>query len=106
MDKLQLEQVRQVLVLGGSGAIGSALIQELLQRSPQLLIHTLSRRPLAFSDPRVNAILTPLLAKSLKGKLSTAFGFVAISAMVGSIGENELGAGTATAPPKRRSICF
>jgi len=41
---------------------------------------------------RVNAILTPVLAKVLRNNLSsTGFAFVALSAMVGSIGENELG---------------
>lgn len=41
---------------------------------------------------RVNAILTPLLAKAVRGHLSTSgYAFVALSAMVGSIGENDLG---------------
>jgi NAD(P)-dependent dehydrogenase (short-subunit alcohol dehydrogenase family) len=41
---------------------------------------------------RVNAILTPLLAKVVRGQLSSAgYAFVSISAMVGSIGENDLG---------------
>lgn len=41
---------------------------------------------------RVNAILTPVLAKGVRGHLSSeGFAFVALSAMVGSIGENELG---------------
>ena len=41
---------------------------------------------------RTNAILTPLLAKVVRNNLSSeGFAFVALSAMVGSIGENELG---------------
>jgi NAD(P)-dependent dehydrogenase (short-subunit alcohol dehydrogenase family) len=41
---------------------------------------------------RTNAILTPLLAKTVRNNLSDeGYAFVAISAMVGSIGENELG---------------
>ena len=41
---------------------------------------------------RVNASLTPVLAKVVRNNLaSEGFAFVALSAMVGSIGENELG---------------
>jgi NAD(P)-dependent dehydrogenase (short-subunit alcohol dehydrogenase family) len=40
---------------------------------------------------RVNAILTPVLAKTLKGRLASAFGFITLSAMVASLEENELG---------------
>ena len=41
---------------------------------------------------RVNSILTPLLAKVVRTHISEeGFAFVALSAMVGSIGENELG---------------
>ena len=41
---------------------------------------------------QTNAILTPVLAKVVRNNLSTeGFAFVALSAMVGSIGENELG---------------
>ena len=41
---------------------------------------------------RTNAILTPVLAKVVRNNLSSeGFAFVALSAMVGSIGENELG---------------
>ncbi len=41
---------------------------------------------------RTNAILTPVLAKVVRNHLSSeGFAFVALSAMVGSIGENELG---------------
>jgi len=41
---------------------------------------------------RINSILTPVLAKVVRNHLSNeGFAFVALSAMVGSIGENELG---------------
>ena len=41
---------------------------------------------------RINAILTPVLAKVVRNHLAPeGFAFVALSAMVGSIGENELG---------------
>ena len=41
---------------------------------------------------RINAILTPVLAKVVRNHLSAeGFAFVSLSAMVGSIGENELG---------------
>lgn len=41
---------------------------------------------------RINAILTPILAKVVRNHLAAeGFAFVALSAMVGSIGENELG---------------
>jgi|APGre2960657468_1045069.scaffolds.fasta_scaffold11388_5 NAD(P)-dependent dehydrogenase (short-subunit alcohol dehydrogenase family) len=41
---------------------------------------------------RINAILTPVLAKVVRNHLaSEGFAFVALSAMVGSVGENELG---------------
>jgi NAD(P)-dependent dehydrogenase (short-subunit alcohol dehydrogenase family) len=41
---------------------------------------------------RINAIITPVLAKVVRNHLpGEGFAFVALSAMVGSIGENELG---------------
>jgi NAD(P)-dependent dehydrogenase (short-subunit alcohol dehydrogenase family) len=40
---------------------------------------------------RVNAIITPVLASALRGRHAPTFGFVALSAMVASLGENELG---------------
>lgn len=41
---------------------------------------------------RTNTIITPVLAKVVRNNLSSeGFAFVALSAMVGSIGENELG---------------
>jgi NAD(P)-dependent dehydrogenase (short-subunit alcohol dehydrogenase family) len=40
---------------------------------------------------QVNALITPILAKILRTRLSSPFAFITLSAMVGSIGENELG---------------
>lgn len=40
---------------------------------------------------RVNSLITPVLAKILRTKLQGPFVFATLSAMVGSIGENELG---------------
>ncbi len=150
MEKLELNNVKNVFLLGATGGIGHALLNYLLAENPTLQIYTLTRSPL--HQPRVhhevaqkineesltkylstisdvkfdlvinavgvlenalggpekslrdineeklldyfhtNAILTPVLGKIIRNNLSQeGFAFVALSAMVGSIGENELG---------------
>jgi len=150
MEKLSLDAVKNVLILGATGGIGAALVDHLLAANPELTVYTLARSPITnprvyctvcehineasltdffaaipgvkfdlvintigylvneLGGPekglrdidekrlleyfRVNAVITPLLAKALRSHLSsTAFAFVVLSAMVGSIGENELG---------------
>jgi NAD(P)-dependent dehydrogenase (short-subunit alcohol dehydrogenase family) len=150
MEKLELKNVKNVLILGATGGIGKSLVDYLLAENSSLEIYALTRSPL--DHPRVhngiapkineaslseflssipavkfefiintvgyleneqggpekslrdineeklleyfrtNAILTPVLAKVVRNNLSSeGFAFVALSAMVGSIGENELG---------------
>ena len=150
MEKLDLKNIKKVLLLGATGGIGQAILDHLLAENSSLEIYALSRSPI--ERPRVhntiasnineaslseflnsirsvkfeliintvgylvneqggpekslrdineeklleyfrtNAILTPVLAKVVRNNLSTeGFAFVALSAMVGSIGENELG---------------
>ncbi len=150
MNKIELKNVKNVLLLGATGGIGNAILNYLLEENSTLYIYTLSRSPVEYprvhntiastineaslsdfisSIPtvkfdliintigylenehggpekslrdiseeklieyfRTNAILTPLLAKVVRNNLSSeGFAFVALSAMVGSIGENELG---------------
>ena len=150
MEKLELKNIKNVLLLGATGGIGQAIMLHLLKENSSLKIFALSRSPI--EHPRVhhatasiinevslteflnsipnikfelvintvgylvndqggpekslrdineeklleyfrtNAILTPILAKVVRNNLSTeGYAFVALSAMVGSIGENELG---------------
>jgi NAD(P)-dependent dehydrogenase (short-subunit alcohol dehydrogenase family) len=150
MEKLELQNIKNVLILGATGGIGQAIQDYLLAENLSLEIYALSRSPI--EHPRVhnrtatsinevsltdflsyipnvkfeliintvgyleneqggpekslreineeklleyfrtNAILTPILAKVVRNNLSSeGFAFVALSAMVGSIGENELG---------------
>lgn len=150
MITLALDKIQNVLILGATGGIGSAILDQLLTRNKKLEVYVLSRSPI--ENPRVrnsvadeinekslvsfmesigevkfdlvintigylvnelggpekglrdineeklleyfrtNAILTPLLAKAVREHLSReGFAFVTLSAMVGSIGENELG---------------
>jgi NAD(P)-dependent dehydrogenase (short-subunit alcohol dehydrogenase family) len=150
MDKIELKNLKHVLLLGATGGIGQAMMDHLLAENSTLIIHALTRSPI--DHPRVhnkivtslneaglseflgtipavkfelilntvgylennlggpekslreineekllesfrtNAILTPVLAKVVRNHLSEeGFAFVALSAMVGSISENELG---------------
>jgi len=152
MEKLELKNVKNVLILGATGGIGQAIMNYLLTQNSSLEVYTLTRSPVLPSHPRVqnriatsinevsisdflnsigavkfeliintvghleneqggpekslreineeklleyfriNAILTPTLAKVVRNNLSReGFAFVALSAMVGSIGENKLG---------------
>ncbi len=150
MEKIELKDVKNVLLLGATGGIGNAILMHLLAENLSLNVYTLSRSQIEhprvhnnivstineaslsdfissvkkvkfeliintigylendFGGPekslrdvseeklieyfRTNAILTPLLAKVVRNNLSPdGFAFVALSAMVGSIGENELG---------------
>lgn len=57
---------------------------------PEKSVRDLNREKLlAYFD--VNSLITPILAKVLRTKLQGPYAFVTLSAMVGSIGENELG---------------
>lgn len=150
MEKLELQTIKNVLLLGATGGIGQAILEHLLAENPSLEIYALARS--STQHPRVhsriaasineaslseflssiptvkfelivntvgyleneqggpekslrdideeklleyfrtNAVLTPVLAKVVRNNLSNeGFAFVALSAMVGSIGENELG---------------
>lgn len=150
MENLQLNSIKNVLLLGATGGIGQAILEHLLAENTTLKVFTLSRSPI--EHPRVhnvvtetinessltdfmssiptvkfeliintigylvneqggpekslkdineeklleyfrtNTIITPVLAKVVRNNLSAeGFAFVALSAMVGSIGENELG---------------
>ncbi len=150
MEKLDLKNIKHVLLPGATGGIGQSILKHLFAVNSSLEIYTLSRSPL--EHPRVhnviaaninettltvflssipnvkfeliintvgylvseqggpekslreinedklleyfrtNAILTPVLAKVVRNNLSIeGFAFVALSALVGSIGENELG---------------
>lgn len=150
MEKLRLENIKNVFVLGATGGIGEALMDHLLSKNSSLEIYTLSRTPIVrprvhnlvaekideksltqylgslgamkfelvinavgflennLGGPekslrdideerlleyfRTNAILSPVLAKVVRNNLSNeGVAFVTLSAMVGSIGENELG---------------
>lgn len=150
MEKLELKNIKNVLILGATGGIGLAIQDYLLAENSSLEVYALTRLPLEHprvhnriaskineasiseflsSIPavkfeliintvgylenelggpekslrdineeklleyfRVNAILTPVLAKVVRNNLSSeGFAFVALSAMVGSIGENEVG---------------
>ncbi len=150
MDKIDLNSIKHVLLLGATGGIGQAIMNHLLDQNSSLVIHALTRSPVehprvhnAVADVinesgltefmssfpsvkfemiintvgylenelggpekslrdiseeklieyfRANAVLTPVLAKVVRNHLSDdGFVFVALSAMVGSIGENELG---------------
>ncbi len=150
MEKLELKNIKNVLLLGATGGIGHAILDYLLHENEQLEIYALTRTPIEtlrvhnFISPevneeslsqflllypsikfdlvintvgylennqggpekslrdineaklleyfRVNAILTPVLAKVVRNNLSSeGYAFVSLSAMVGSIGENELG---------------
>ncbi len=150
MEKLELKNIKNVLLLGATGGIGHALLEHLLAENTVLEIYTISRHPIIhhrvhnfvsesvneegvstflaqfpnlkfnlilntigyleneFGGPekslkdideeklleyfRINAILTPVIAKTVRNHLaSEGFAFVSLSAMVGSIGENELG---------------
>ena len=150
MTKLNLENIKNVLILGATGGIGAAIMQHLLKENSGLEIYTLTRHPIDLARVhnkttetineaslsewisslgqikfdlivnaigylenhlggpekslremneeklldyfRINAVLTPLLAKAVRGNLSsTGYAFVTLSAMVGSIGENDLG---------------
>jgi NAD(P)-dependent dehydrogenase (short-subunit alcohol dehydrogenase family) len=149
MQTLQLHSFKSVFILGASGAIGAALCEVLLEKTPRLQIYSLSRghvkddrvisKEVEVIDEssigeflegfpglkfdlvinaigylenhlggpekglreineeklleyfRVNAVITPVLAKLVRNRLSPVFGFVALSAMVGSITENHLG---------------
>jgi NAD(P)-dependent dehydrogenase (short-subunit alcohol dehydrogenase family) len=150
MEKLELKNIKSVLLLGATGGIGHALLEHLLAENAKLEIYTISRHAInrhrvhnfvsesvneesisTFLAPfpslkfnlilntigylenelggpekslkdinetklleyfRINAILTPVIAKVVRNHLaSEGFAFVSLSAMVGSIGENELG---------------
>lgn len=150
MEKLEIKNIKNVLLLGATGGIGHALQEHLLSENSTLEIYALTRSPNDHSrihsviaptinetslteflatipnvkfdlvintigylvndqgGPekslkdideeklleyfRTNAILTPVLAKVVRQHLSSeGFAFVALSAMVGSMGENELG---------------
>lgn len=150
MKKMELKNIKNVLLLGATGGIGNAILKHLLAENLTLNIYTLSRTQIdcprvhnslasiineaslsqfissvpnvkfdliintigylenELGGPekslrdvseekmveyfRTNAILTPLLAKVVRNNLSPeGFAFVVLSAMVGSIGENELG---------------
>ena len=150
MEKLELKNIKSVLLLGASGGIGAALVDHLLTSNSELQVYTLSRQDITrervhclvaeqvnessltqliskhstvkfdliintigylenhLGGPekslrdiseerlleyfRINTIVTPVLAKVVRNNLSPeGYAFVALSAMVGSIGENELG---------------
>lgn len=150
MEKLELKNIKSVLLLGSSGGIGGALLDHLLSSNEGLQVYTLSRSPIErarvhclvaptvneqslsqliaahaavkfdlvintigyleneLGGPekslrdiseerlleyfRINTIVTPVLAKVVRNNLSQdGYAFVCLSAMVGSIGENELG---------------
>ncbi len=150
MEKLELKNIKNVLLLGATGGIGGAILDYLLAQNENLNVYTLCRHPLErqrvhshvapqvneqslsqfislypsvkfdlvintigflendLGGPekslrdineeklleyfRINTILTPVLAKVVRNNLaSEGFAFVSLSAMVGSIGENELG---------------
>lgn len=150
MDKLKLQDIKNVLILGATGGIGQALQDHLLKENSSLSVYGLTRSPIdrprvinkttanineaslseflstipevkfdliinavgylenEHGGPekslrdineeklleyfRINAILTPVLAKTVRSHLSNeGFAFVTLSAMVGSIGENVLG---------------
>ena len=150
MQKLELKNIENVLLLGATGGIGNALLEHLLSGNKSLQIYTIARTPIdrprvhnficesvneasltnclaqspdikfnlvintigylenELGGPekslrdiseeklleyfRINAILTPVLAKVVRNQLATeAYGFVTLSAMVGSMGENALG---------------
>ncbi|MFY0309807.1 SDR family NAD(P)-dependent oxidoreductase [Leisingera sp. D0M16] len=48
--------MRNIVVSGGSGAIGSAFLRELARKYPQASIHSLSRSPKASAPPGVQSI--------------------------------------------------
>ena len=150
MEKLELQNIKNVLLLGATGGIGQAILEHLLAGNTTLEVYALARSPI--EHPRVhygitasideaslseflssipsvkfeliintvgyleneqggpekslreineeklleyfrtNAVITPVLAKVVRNNLSSeGFAFVALSAMVGSITENELG---------------
>lgn len=150
MEKIELNSIKNVLILGASGGIGNAIMRQLLASNETLEIYAPTRSAVegerihsqVFEDInedaltsflaqypdvkfdliintigylendlggpekslrdineaklmeyfRINAVLTPVLAKVVKNHLSLeGFAFIALSAMVGSIGENELG---------------
>lgn len=150
MEKLELKNIKNVLLLGATGGIGGALLEYLLTNNQTLQVYTLARAPIQrervhhavapivneesltqfmtlhssvkfdlvintigyleneLGGPekslrdiseaklieyfRVNAILTPVLAKVIRNNLSSeGYAFVCLSAMVASMGENELG---------------
>ncbi len=150
MDKLELHKVRNVLILGATGGIGKAIMDNLLAQNSTLTVYAHSRSLIENSRVichtssiinetslseflssipsvrfdlvintvgylenqlggpekslreineeklleyfRVNAVLTPILAKTVRNHLvGEGFAFIALSAMVGSIGENEMG---------------
>lgn len=152
-EKMHFGEIKNVLILGGSGGIGNALLKGLSAHLPEahfycptrseadvsvlsrcnfFLINDLSERSLqeaidSFAVPQfdliinaigcletslggpeksvrdfsiekfvesfqVNTLVTPMLAKILRPTIATKpFVFVTLSAMVGSIGENEVG---------------
>lgn len=81
----QHSEVRFDLIINAIGAL------ETEYGGPEKSLRDISEERLLESF-RVNSVLTPVLAKVIRTNLrSTGFAFIALSAMVGSIGENELG---------------
>jgi FlaA1/EpsC-like NDP-sugar epimerase len=91
MEKLELANIKNVLLLGATGGIGHGIMDYLLEQNPTLIIHTLTRSPLVHD--RVRNETTEIINEASLTNFLSSTPSLKFELIINTIGylENDLG---------------
>ena len=84
MEKLELKNVKNVLILGATGGIGKSLVDYLLAENSSLEIYAVTRSPL--EHPRVHNQIAPKINEASLSEFLSSIQAVKFELIINTVG--------------------